>query len=142
LKSRYSRDLSLFAGAGEAVADLAGRFRLGLASGSPIELIEHALATVGIRECFEVVVSADEVSHGKPEPDVYLLACGRLKANPARSAAVEDSANGIQAAAAAGLAVIAIPNSEYPPAEGAMRLARVVLPSISELTVDVVAALS
>jgi HAD superfamily hydrolase (TIGR01509 family) len=134
LKRRYSEGLGVFPGAVDAVADLAKRFRMGVASGSPTELIEHALQIAGMRQHFELVVSADEVSHGKPLPDVYLLACSRLSVDPKRSAAVEDSGNGIKAAVAAGLAVVAIPNLEFPPAPEVVRLARVVLPAIAELT--------
>jgi beta-phosphoglucomutase-like phosphatase (HAD superfamily) len=56
-------------------------------------------------------------------------------------AAVEDSSNGLRSAAAAGMAVIAVPRPEYPPAPDALRQARVVLDSLTELTTDTVAAL-
>ena len=95
-----------------------------------------------MRRHFLVLVSSDEVAHGKPEPDVYLTACARLEAEPGRAAAVEDSTNGIRAAAAAGLAVIAIPNKEFPPPPEVVSLAREVLISIADLTVEVVVSLS
>lgn len=142
LKRRYSNDLEAFPGAREAIVALAGRFRLGVASGSPIELIEHALTTVGLRWYFDEVISADEVCHGKPQPDVYLAACRRLGADPSDAAAIEDSANGMQAAIAAGMPLIAIPNKEFPPAREVVSLARRILTSISELTVEVVDALT
>jgi HAD superfamily hydrolase (TIGR01509 family) len=141
LRERYRHDLVVYPGAREAVAGLASRFRLGIASSSPRELIETALDVAGMRQHFLAVVSSDEVAHGKPEPDVYLAACARLQAEPARAAAVEDSTNGIRAAAAAGLAVIAIPNKEFPPAPEVVSLAREVLMSIADLTVEVVTSL-
>jgi HAD superfamily hydrolase (TIGR01509 family) len=142
LRERYRHELVVYPGAREAVAGLADRFRLGIASSSPLELIETALDVAGMREHFLVLVSSDEVSHGKPKPDVYLTACARLRAKPARAAAVEDSTNGIRAAAAAGLAVIAIPNREFPPPPEVVSLAREVLTSIADLTVEVVVSLS
>jgi HAD superfamily hydrolase (TIGR01509 family) len=142
LRERYRHELVGYPGAREAVAGLASRFRLGIASSSPLELIETALDVSGMRQHFLVLVSSDEVAHGKPAPDVYLKACERLQADSARAAAVEDSTNGIRAAAAAGLAVIAIPNKEFPPPPEVVSLAREVLTSIADLTVEVVVSLS
>jgi HAD superfamily hydrolase (TIGR01509 family) len=141
LRESYARDLPLIPGAREAVAGLAAKYSLGLASSSPRELIEYALELAGLRECFTVVVSSDEVAVGKPEPDVYREACARLKASPRHSVAVEDSSSGIQAAAGAGLAIIAIPNPAFPPSTASLGLADVVLGSIMELTGALVASL-
>jgi beta-phosphoglucomutase-like phosphatase (HAD superfamily) len=60
---------------------------------------------------------------------------------PAAAAAVEDSSNGLRSAAAAGLAVIAVPQPKYPPAPDAIKAARLVLPSLDELTVAAVTGL-
>jgi HAD superfamily hydrolase (TIGR01509 family) len=141
LREWYARDLPLIPGAREAVAGLASKYRLGLASSSPRELIDYALELAGLSDCFTAVVSSDEVAWGKPEPYVYLEACSRLGASPRRSAAVEDSSSGIRSAAAAGLAVIAIPNPAFPPSTASLGLADVVLGSIVELTSAVVASL-
>lgn len=141
LRESYARDLPLFAGAREAVSRLASRYRLGVASSSPRELIDHALDLAGLRGCFAAVVSSDEVARGKPEPDVYSEACARLETPPRRAAAVEDSANGIRAASAAGLAVVAIPNPVFSPSAEALGLAEVLLGSIADLTNEVIASL-
>jgi HAD superfamily hydrolase (TIGR01509 family) len=138
LCDRYSRHLPLIPGAWEAVTGLASRFRLGVASSSPLELIEHSLELAGLRTYFHVLVSSDEVATGKPAPDVYLEACRRLGTVPAKAVAIEDSSNGLRAAAAAGLAVIAIPNPAYPPAPDALALADVVLSSVGEVTGDII----
>lgn len=141
LREEYARQLPLIPGAVEAVTGLAAAYRLGVASSSPLELIEYALELAGLRGCFECVLSSDDVGRGKPAPDVYLEACVRLGAAPRSAAAVEDSANGIQSAFAAGLAVIAIPNSEFPPSAAALGRADVVLGSIGELDGALVASL-
>ena len=113
-------------------------FRLGLASSSNRPLIDAVLSATGLGELFEVTVSSEEVPRGKPAPDVYLKATARLDVPPERSAAVEDSANGIRSARAAGLRVLAIPNPRYPPPEDALHLADVVLTSLADLTPAVV----
>ena len=141
LREWYARDLPLVPGAREAVLRLAKKYRLGVASSSPPELIEDALELAGLRPHFAAVVSSDEVARGKPAPDVYLEACARLASSPERSAAVEDSSNGIRAASAAGLAVIAVPNPDFPPSVEAVAAADLVLGSIAELTAEVVASL-
>lgn len=138
LREWYERDLPLIPGAREAVVGLSQHYRLGLASSSPLELIEYSLELAGLRRYFGAVVSSDDVAVGKPAPDVYLEACTRLCTAPEQAVAVEDSSNGIRAAAAAGLIVIAVPNPGYPPAPDAVVLAAVVLASISELNRDVV----
>lgn len=142
LRDWYARDLPLIRGSREAIDSLALLYRLGLASSSPLEIIEYALELAGLRARFTALVSSDEVPRGKPAPDVYLKACARLDASPERSAAVEDSTSGLQAASAAGLALIAIPNRAFPPSEGALALADVTLASIEELTPAVVRALA
>jgi HAD superfamily hydrolase (TIGR01509 family) len=141
LRARYERELVVYPGAREAVAALAARYPLGVASSSPRELVETALRVSGMTKHFSIVVSSDEVLRGKPEPDVYLEACKRLGADPWRTVAVEDSTNGIRAAAAAGLRVIAIPNPEFPPSPDVVRMAHKVLTSIVGLTVETVESL-
>ena len=136
--ARYRQELPLLEGAVEAVHRLAGTFPLAVASSSNRPLIEAVLETAGVAELFAVVVSSEEVPRGKPAPDVYLEAARQLGVEPGRCAAVEDSSNGLRAAHAAGLRVIAYPNRHYPPASDALALADVVLESLDELTPELV----
>jgi HAD superfamily hydrolase (TIGR01509 family) len=138
LRRRFARHLEVMTGAPEAIAQLARAYRLGVASSSPLELIEYALDLAGLRGHFTEVISSDDVALGKPEPQVYLEACRRLGTAPARAAAVEDSSNGLKAAHAAGLAVIAIPHPAFPASPEALALADLRLGSITELTVAAV----
>ena len=133
----YRRELPLLPGAVEAVRRTAAAFPLGLASSSNRAIFEEVLRLAGIEECFRGTVSSEEVAHGKPAPDVYLEAARRLEVPPERCAAVEDSHAGIRSAKAAGMRVVAIPNSSYPPDEEALRLADAVVHSLDELTVEV-----
>jgi HAD superfamily hydrolase (TIGR01509 family) len=134
LLARYDEELPVIDGAVEAVRRLTGSFRLGLASSSNRPVIDLVLERAGIAELFEATVSSEEVARGKPAPDVFLEAALRLGVEPARCAAVEDSGNGIRAARAAGMRVIAIPNRRFPPAADALALADVVLDSLGELS--------
>jgi HAD superfamily hydrolase (TIGR01509 family) len=140
MRDRYARKLPLIEGAVEAVRRLHGRYPLGLASSSNRPLIDAVLASAGLSPLFEATVSSEEVPRGKPAPDVFLEAARRLDVEPAHVAAIEDSANGIRAAAAAGMATIAIPNRRYPPSEDALALADLVLESLHDLTLEAVAA--
>ena len=134
----YREHLPLIPGAQDAVRRLAQRWPLGLASSSNRELIDLALELMGIADCFQATVSSEEVARGKPAPDVYLEAARRLQVDPTRVAAIEDSQNGIRAAKAAGMRVIAIPNKHFPPDAEALAQADVVLASLAELTAEAV----
>jgi HAD superfamily hydrolase (TIGR01509 family) len=142
MQTRYADHLPLIDGAAEAVQRLAGGFRLGLATSSNRSLIEVVLSTAGLTSLFEATVSSEEVERGKPSPLVFLEAARRLGVPPKRCAAVEDSANGIRAAHAAELRVIAIPNRRYPPPPDALALADSVLNSLTDLTVEAVEAVT
>ncbi len=130
---RYAEGPPLLPGAVEAVERLAARWPLAIASSSNRELIEAVLASTPLGPLFELTVSSEEVPRGKPAPDVYLEAARRLGVEPARSAAVEDSHNGILAAKAAGMRTLAIPNPRFPPAAEALAAADAVLASLDEL---------
>ena len=138
MNAAYEEGAPLIPGAAEAVARLAARWPLGLASSSNRELIDLVLETSGLGRSFETTVSSEEVPRGKPAPDVFLEAARRLGVDPGRCAAIEDSENGILSAKAAGMRVIAVPNPQYPPADEALAEADVVLPATTALTPDAV----
>jgi HAD superfamily hydrolase (TIGR01509 family) len=138
--ARYSEHLPLIDGAVDTVQRLAAHWPLGVASSSNRELIDHVLELSGLAPCFKVTVSSEEVERGKPAPDVYLEATRRLGVEPHGSVAIEDSANGIRSAHAAGMHVVAIPNRAFPPPTDVLALATVVLESIKELDPDLVRA--
>jgi len=133
LEATYREDLPFIDGAPEAVARLAERWPLAVASSSNRPIIDLVLGLSGLDRFFEATVSSEEVPRGKPSPDVYLEAASRLGADPTKSTAVEDSRNGILSAKAAGMRVIAIPNKRFPLEEEALAEADVVIESISEL---------
>jgi HAD superfamily hydrolase (TIGR01509 family) len=133
---RYGEAPPLIPGAVDAVRRIGGSLPLAIASSSNRELIDVVLRVSGLDGDFAATVSSEEVPRGKPSPDVYVEAARRLGVEPADCGAVEDSHNGIRAAKAAGMRVVAVPNPHYPPDDEALALADVVVPAIAELQVE------
>ena len=127
--------------ANKVVGSLAPRWPLGLASSSNRIVIDTVLRVAGLSDAFAVTVSSEEVARGKPAPDVYLDVVRRLDLSPRDCAAIEDSTNGIRSARAAGLRVVVVPNHAYPPSADVLREVPVVLESLDQLTVELVASL-
>jgi putative hydrolase of the HAD superfamily len=84
---------------------------LAVASSSPLAWVQARLEDVRLDSHFTVMSCRGDQLAAKPEPDLYLDACRRLGVDPTRSIAVEDSANGLAAAHAAGLVCVAVPNT-------------------------------
>jgi HAD superfamily hydrolase (TIGR01509 family) len=131
---RYRRDgAPAIDGAVEAVRRIAADRSVALASSAHREVIDAALEATGLTDAFAVVVSSDEVAHGKPAPDVYLEAARRLGVDPGDCLVVEDSYNGVKAGRSAGMTVVLVPNRSVPPAPGTAELADVVLERLDQL---------
>lgn len=141
MTERYRRHLPMLPSAVETVRTLASRWPLGLASSAPRSLIETVIDAAGLRPCFAAVMSTEQVQRGKPAPDIYRAVAGELSLAPADCAAVEDSANGLRSATAAGCTVIAVPQPRYPPPPDALALAKTILPGLSALTPDLIDSL-
>ncbi len=142
LERRYRERLPLLLGAHEAVESVAGRWPLALASSANRPVIDLVMELGGLGRLFSATVSSEEVPRGKPAPDVYLEAARRLGVEPERCAAVEDSANGLRSAAAAGMVVIALPNRDFPPASDALDLAHATIGSLAELRPGLIEAVA
>ena len=138
VEASYRDTLPLIDGAVAAVERLGARWPLGLASSANRPIIDLVLGLADLSDRFAATVSSEEVERGKPAPDVYLEAAGRLDVAPADCAAVEDSSNGLRSAAAAGMCVIAVPNYAFPPDEEAMALASATVAELDELTPEVI----
>jgi HAD superfamily hydrolase (TIGR01509 family) len=97
-----------------------------VATSTRTDIAEDKLERVALRRRFQTIVGGDQVSHGKPAPDIYLRAATLLGCDPASCVAIEDSGPGIRAAAAAGMTVIWVPDlCDVDPATQALPLARV-----------------
>ncbi len=97
-------------GAKQSIDRLGAVYPLAIGSGSRLHRIESGLRRIGLRNRFKVLVGGDQVTHGKPAPDIYLKAAADLGVDPEACAVFEDQPKGIQAAKAAGMRCIAVPN--------------------------------
>lgn len=102
-----------------------------VATSSPINYAELILRNLGLEADCQAIASGDEVQHGKPSPDVYLLASERLAVSPESCLALEDSIPGVKAALAAGMLTVAVPN-DHTDAD-AFSFADYVFPSLNEV---------
>ena len=82
--------------------------RLALASSSRRVWIDASLRSLGLADAFDAIVSGDEVSAGKPDPQIYLIAASRLGISPRACLAIEDAPNGVASARAAGMTVLGV----------------------------------
>lgn len=126
-------EIELLTGAQRMVADAAALAPIALASSAPRRLIDAVLSRHHLDGHFSATVSSAEVARGKPSPDVYLEAARKLGHDAQNCLAVEDSSNGLRAAGAAGMTVVAIPSPDYPPAEDALALAHSVAGDLFEV---------
>jgi beta-phosphoglucomutase len=123
----------LFECVAERVREWARQVPVAIASGALREEIEIVLDAAGLRSVFPVIVAAGETPGGKPAPDPYIAALDRLRADPRRSVAVEDSVWGIESARVAGMKVVAVTTSY---ARGRLAQADSVVGAFCDLTLD------
>ena len=114
--------------------DLLARLReqgipLGLASSTPLPLLEKEMKKAGLYDYFDVIVSGDMAERSKPDPEIFLLCAERLGGEDPDTFVIEDSHNGIRAAAAAGMKGIMVPD-QLPPTPEMRKLAWRVEPSL------------
>ena len=129
----------LYPGADTCVERLAAAYPLGVASGALRHEIEAILGRYGLRRHFQFIVGAGDTPNSKPAPDPYRRAAELHGVPPQTCVAIEDSRWGLESARAAGLACIGITHT-YP--RGALSAADVVVDSLDELTVSLIAAMT
>ena len=89
-------------------------FKLAIGSSGPPPNIDLTLDELHLRPYFSAIVSGQDVTHGKPDPQVFLMAAEKLNLPPARCIIVEDAPSGVAAARAAGMAVVALCGRAHP----------------------------
>lgn len=89
---------------------VAQRVPVSVASGGPRDIVRHTLQLMHLRELFPVVVTPEDVEHGKPAPDMFLLAAKKMGVVPAQCLVFEDAEPGIKAAEAAGMKWVRVPS--------------------------------
>ena len=108
LMGLYQDRLELFLGTRKLLQYFHGKKKTALASSSSLDLIGAVMERFKLGKYFDVLVSSQEVRHGKPFPDIFLYAARKLMVNPTKCLVIEDSVNGIRAGKAAGMKVVAV----------------------------------
>lgn len=142
MKQKYDDHFPVRPGAIEAVKLSAAHFRVGLASGSPTELIQYVTQITGLDQIFEVMVFGDDIEHGKPAPDIYLEALRQLKMPASTALGIEDSANGIRSLIAAGMTAIAAPSPGFTLPEDVLARSAVKIDSLEEFSLELLDQIS
>lgn len=113
-------------------------YMLGIGSTTNLKFIQDVLKKLKILRKFKIITSGDEVTSGKPNPEIFLLAAGKLKLAPAECLVIEDAPNGVEAAKRAGMKCIAITTSVT---KDKLQEADLVIDSFDELTIDTIKTL-
>ncbi len=132
-KAREAGALPLKTGAGRILESLWRQgFKLGLATSTIREMVIPEMEAAGLLEYFDVIITGDAVSRGKPAPDIFLKAAAELETDPAACLVVEDSYNGIRSAHAAGMRAVMVPDIK-PPTEEMAALAERICRDLDEV---------
>ena len=108
--------------------------KMAVASSTESARVLHNLETAGVRDYFSTVVGGDQVTHSKPEPEIFLKAAAALDTPPAQCMVLEDSYNGVRAGAAAGCFTVMVPDMD-PPTPEMERLAAAIVPGLADVAV-------
>ncbi|MGI9533569.1 MAG: HAD family hydrolase [Thermodesulfobacteriota bacterium] len=131
----YEDELTLINGIEKLISDsLKKRLKVGLASSSPMRIIEFVLNKFEIKKYFHSVVSGECTINGKPHPDIYIKASKQLGIDPGECIAVEDSINGTISAKNAGMYCIAIPDTRLLINE--YKIADLIVNRLSDIKID------
>lgn len=112
VKQALERGVEPMPGLFDVLEQFKGRYKLAIATSAPMELVEVVARKLDLRRYFDAIQTSDDVTHGKPDPEIYLKAMGRLGVAPADCAVLEDSSNGALAGKRSGAYTIAVP-SQY-----------------------------
>jgi beta-phosphoglucomutase family hydrolase len=112
--------VGLIAPVADFARKMAGVKPVAIASGGDRKVVTSTLAHANLTALFPVVVTADDVIHGKPSPDMFLLAAKRMGVEPTKCLVFEDAEPGIQAARAAGMDVVRVPSRPERNSSGAV----------------------
>jgi HAD superfamily hydrolase (TIGR01509 family) len=135
---KYKEHLPERKGAIAAVRLAATRYKVALATGSPNELAEYVMQATGLDRVFQATMYGDDVTHGKPAPDIYLEVLKKIGVSPRYAIGIEDSGNGIRSLKAAGMGAIAAPGPEFPLPEEVLAMADVRVAEMTEIDLDLI----
>lgn len=136
---KIKKELEIYPGAREIIEALSKKYPLAIATSSYRSDTEIVLDLFDLKKFFPIIITSDDISKGKPDPEQFLLASEGLSVAPENCLVLEDAEKGVKAADRANMKCIAIP-SEYTES-GDFSLATIKLKSIKELTVDLIESL-
>ena len=99
----------------EALDQLRPHFKLAIATSAPMRFVDVVMSSLKMRDYFTAIQTSDDITHGKPDPEIYLKAMAKLHVAPNESIVLEDSSNGCRAGKRAGAYVIAVPTEHTRP---------------------------
>jgi beta-phosphoglucomutase len=129
---KLTSEVKLFPGALALLEALHGKLRLGLASMNNRRVIVHLLNALDLERFFDVVLTAENISRSKPNPEIFLKCAAQLESTPKRCVVVEDSIFGVEAAKAAGMGCVAVLTGVYGEAELAKAKPDLIVKSLRE----------
>jgi len=112
VKALLEKGVDPMPGAIDVLKQFKTRYSLAIATSAPMYLVDIVMRVLDIRKYFAAIQTSDDVTNGKPDPEIYLKAMGRLGVPPAECAVLEDSSNGSLAGKRSGAYTIAVP-SQY-----------------------------
>ena len=130
------KNLEMMPGAMHSLSLFRNRFKLAIASSGAMEYINLVISKFKLGRCFDVIVSGDDVTKGKPDPETYIVAARKLGLKPSECAVLEDAHAGIESAKKAGCKCIAIRNPNTPPQD--MSKADIILDSLEKISVEMI----
>lgn len=107
-------------------------YKIALASSTRHDTVTHELKEAGLFDYFESITCGDQVTHSKPDPEIYITACKSIDISPENCVAVEDSPNGIRSAYKAGMKCVMVPD-QIQPSDEIKSLLYKCCPSLNEL---------
>jgi beta-phosphoglucomutase len=125
-------EVKLFPGAHALLEALHGKLRLGLASMNNRRVIAHLLSALKLESFFYAVLTAEDISRSKPNPEIFLKCAAQLKSAPKQCVVIEDSIFGVEAAKAAGMGCVAVLTGVYGEAELARAKPDLIVKSLRE----------
>jgi beta-phosphoglucomutase len=124
--------VKLFPGAKDLLESLNGKIKMGLASMNNRQVIDRLLSLLGVAKFFSVIVTVDEVSKSKPDPEIFLKTAQKLGSKPNNCVVLEDSIFGVEASKAGGMRCIAITQGAYSAVELAKASPDLIVSSLRE----------
>lgn len=139
-REKVTGQLEPMPGAMTFLGSIHGKKRLALASNSYRDNVELVLDRLGMADLFDAILTRDDAARTKPAPDIFIRAAESLEELPSNCVVIEDAQKGVEAAYAAGMKCIAVPNVHT--AEDDFSRATIVVASLEDVTVDLINSLS